>query len=1403
MRICELVSFSNERFFNGAVQTEWFYDSSRVKEIAASYVFHGPRYYGVSQEDVASSQHKLIDTASFTQILAQKLSSDIPGNPFVMTIAGYGSGKSHLAVSLGALFSCNQSLSPLVLENLSKADAGIARTVEHLNTKRNLVLALNGMSNFNLDSEVLKVVRKGLKMNGVDESILQSVTRAYDISRRFLSNTFTQYRDRFENAARNAGLSVKSDELFDYLTAHIEDDSKVLEIINKVYLEVNGDVIYWDRGISAGDILSLVQSRLCGDGKPFNKILILFDEFGRFIEYAAANPLVAGEAALQQIFEAVQSANGRIIFSGFIQNDLSAYLSRIERTANIIRYVGRYETSEKLYLSSNFETILANLLKKNEHAGFTKRTSMSFDRFQRYYSRIQDSILRWDRTSVKKGVWTSPDLYKSVILGGCYPIHPITVWLLSNTSNWMQQRSTITFAAEMFNRIKNESVDDVFLPYVYPIDVIDSSIYNEMLNSEEKGLVQSQYCMLYRDILLKIGTKISESEQKVLKAILIVNVARFAFRDKEDAIQAICFCSNLKDNDVVPALKSLEDMHGVVAFDENAKTYDLIAEANGFNEFKLTYARRRVGVSATIADCDSSILDELQLSGSVETSFAQTHFISSSEWRFERRLVDSSLITEDYLSSLLRQIQAATSGELPRGFILYAYCSANSNGEISRIASLIAKKNADKEALIVLFLDDIDHEVTDALRVKKTFDKFTTSEAERFQKHISAQQRSQTKKAIQALSGLIRQRQIIESNGLTTYEGRIGALCSDRFEKIFTSPPPFAFDGFQNKVTTQAKKSLSNICIKLFDKTLMNVQSYQALTQDEKNRVKSSMSVGVQTSWQVFDNSCSLDKPTNIIISRIYDEVESSLNNAEARAIMTIMNKYTQAPYGMNMNAVALFSFYFIAQHGNRLISYYGQEKLTASVISNKIFKGGKLQNNEFIKIRLQINEAPETDGVKDLCRRILKTKDISEFQSLKDTLNSVLAQEGSTPENQGMIAQASVRLDEGIRARKAIEERMTKAAEIIDSSSQSLVIHKFIKVLDYLPDLDSPLSEEYDFEYDEKICDRKNQLKRQFDDILTRGFSASLEQVTCKITQFSQLKGLYSRAADTLESYDYHKYAEAVRKRIAALESELIARQKYESTLVELDKDIVFFKNCEAIGYTELNEMRTKLAGWARFIKEEKELPVLIAQEKTQQLSAAEKAIANRMERLLSDFQNAVDRFQNANTFEELDDACRDIAAVSKLGYDSTMLEQLDACIDAYKIIKQAIESFPDNLDELRDQRKESDADKSRVLESELNVKIHELEGKQATWIERNIVPAENEISTMSAISCTNWLEHTKLLPAFLDAKTVEKYNIVRAEVEKRLHICKVDGVVSMFKQLSDTEKKACLEELLKIQGN
>ncbi len=73
MLVRDIVKFNRENYYNGAIQTEWFYDDERVEGIVKNYVFHGPKYYGVTSKDVAAGEHKLLDTASFTKIVSDKL----------------------------------------------------------------------------------------------------------------------------------------------------------------------------------------------------------------------------------------------------------------------------------------------------------------------------------------------------------------------------------------------------------------------------------------------------------------------------------------------------------------------------------------------------------------------------------------------------------------------------------------------------------------------------------------------------------------------------------------------------------------------------------------------------------------------------------------------------------------------------------------------------------------------------------------------------------------------------------------------------------------------------------------------------------------------------------------------------------------------------------------------------------------------------------------------------------------------------------------------------------------------------------------------------------------------------------------------------------------------------------
>ena len=102
--------------------------------------------------------------------------------------------------------------------------------------------------------------------------------------------------------------------------------------------------------------------------------------------------------------------------------------------------------------------------------------------------------------------------------------------------------------------------------------------------------------------------------------------------------------------------------------------------------------------------------------------------------------------------------------------------------------------------------------------------KFSVADKERFRKHIADQQRAQNNKIIRKFTSSVAQRLMITETGIETYSVRINVLCTQCFARLFTKTVPFPFDGFENKTKTQAKGTLTSICVGLLNQTLMNSQ---------------------------------------------------------------------------------------------------------------------------------------------------------------------------------------------------------------------------------------------------------------------------------------------------------------------------------------------------------------------------------------------------------------------------------------------------------------------------------------------------------------------------------------------------------------------------------------------------
>lgn len=1398
MIVRDIVSFSKDNFYNGAVQTEWFYDSSKRNAIAESYVFHGPKYYGVSQSDVRTEKHKLIDTASFAQKLTDKLYSDKPDNCFVMNIAGYGTGKSHLAVCLGTLFSDKSHVSQVIASNISEADAEIGTYIKERNDGRNLVIVLNGMNNFNLDAEMLRCVRLSLSQSGISDAYLQKLTKAYDIARHFVENMYDFCQDRFVKAAQKYGISVSVQALKKYLLSRVDSDSRVLQAINNVYEQVNGDKIAWDRGLSAGDILVATQNELCGIGKPFNKILILFDEFGRYIEYTAANPAIAGEAALQQIFEAVQTANGKIIFVGFIQNELRAYLSRIDNTGNVFRYIGRYDTAcDHLHLSSNFETILANILKKKEPA-FTRAVGIAVGKYERFHNKMQLAINRWDRSVNKKGVWTSPELYKTVILKGCYPLHPITVWLLSGSHAWMQQRSTLAFSADMFEDIASAEIDGTWLPYIYPAQIVDSGIFSEMVSAEEKGLVASQYCMLYRDIITKIGDKLSKLEKTVLKAILVVNMGRMAFLDRTDALMAIQYCSGLNEDHINHAIKSLEDNHGVIAFDESAKTFDFLAEASGFNEFQRLYVRHSMGQTAKIEDLDQDTREQLKLYSAIETSFGQEKHISSSEWCFAQRLYASADITEAYLQNLVCQLNANNDGEKPRGMLIYAYCSQDADSECKRIATLHKRLELRKLPVLILLIDDPSGEILTGIKVKKTLQKFSEQDRIRFKKHIEDQKRRQTRKIISKFNQCVTKREMITADGRSTYAGRINMLCSKCFADLFVKPVPFVFDGFENKNKTQAKSALINLCVSLLNQSITNPQVYSALPPKEKNRIASVLSTKQPDSWRVFNDNCQLIEPLNPVAKEIFDGVVSVLDSGDKAFVAELFAKYYCAPYGLNSNSLALFVSYFIAIQGNKYYYFYSNERLSEKHWKDS--KTGKFKLLDYSKISIQKNAHANVDAVAELCSKILSNTQIELCGQFKINLTNLIEQEGETESNRHKVAEAKSYLEVGFRMVRATREKLEKVRTAIDNNTRKFDVVNAVRILEMIPVITLKIEDGYIYEYSDAYKKDVAELTTKLTNLLDRHFTIYVAKLSCKITELSQFKSTYAKTAQILRDYHLTTYAEALDSRVESIEKDLLAKQRYEQVLTEVEKDLVL--SASTVKYQACSNLIAALTRWHDYFSRITDLPSDFLASILTRIENAISSLEKQKGALVEEVASLANNVKNASTLVSLKEITQKLERLAQMELEEDQVRTVIAIQDAISKAIEDIGQLPKDLDALTKYISTITVNTNNycwnaIKDCAVNEK-NALEKKQYSWIKDMLIPVEQGLSKMGQYECSRWLEKAANAPTYLDSVTRKRLEDMKILVEGRFHNSRVEQLLAMYDGLTASEKQTFRQSLV-----
>ena len=926
MKISDLVQFRGDLFFDGAVQLKWADENTkRAEEAARAFVFHGPKYHGVGKATGADEAYQLTDTATLLSGLLNRIASagKAGSSPFSLAIAGYGSGKSHFAVALTSLLrNTSEALTNKILENLALADNDACKSVTSAIRelkKPALVVALDGTANFNLGNALSGAVFGQLRSLGIDDSPLRELSPRFEDAANFTKRNYSIRATEFSSKFPKKNI----EEIVSCLESRDED---AYSLVDEIYFNANGAHIPVEGRESAQDLIATFCECYCGTNGMFSRLIIIFDEFGRFLEYVAERPALAGDSALQQIFQGVQDDGERVHFIGFIQYELKAYLARLAHrdAMHIQKYITRFDVSKKYYLSSNLETIFAHLLDKRDESRLDGLLASEEAECTRLHH-LMSSLLPGFR---QLPVWSHfPDFFR-IIVKGCWPLHPMATWFLTRQQDVVQSRSAITFvrtAMEAFGDVEADNRGR--LQTISGSRIIVGDLLTEMLAAERAhgGVVIDNLKATFD----KYAAQFNTPEIYLLIAVAVAKKMRVVSESRSEYDLLLTAISGLNEKEYLECLVKLENNLGVLEWSDEHKQYELITDAVTRGQYQKDLRKRIREVSAgTVKQifvarakgwADTLLLD-------VSTSFAQENEISTQEWSFT-----SHLASDETLSSAIELAfsdwSEAVRPDQAKGQLVFTYVDkdVDSVGLQEKAKNIVGqqlkKHRCLKAPVWIVFLGDMSGRLQDYLRALYVIDEgFDPVERDRYARFIPEERESSQI----GLRATIREQlasRVVTTAGFEVTGGRLAQDAGSIFRDVYSKVLPFPFDGFSSKSGNGAADA-ATVARALFGKEVsaawLDVQKVQL-----QNRVK----LLLGRSWGVLDFQGRVSNlPANQEVKEVLTDLESRHRKSSDRTLADDLRCLIMPPYGCNLSSAAILLGLLVSRTTPlRAIHYEGQ----------------------------------------------------------------------------------------------------------------------------------------------------------------------------------------------------------------------------------------------------------------------------------------------------------------------------------------------------------------------------------------------------------------------------------------------------------------------------------------------
>jgi hypothetical protein len=280
---------------------------------------------------------------------------------------------------------------------------------------------------------------------------------------------------------------------------------------------------------------------------------------------------------------------------------------------------------------------------------------------------------------------------------------------------YLQQRSALSLLKSALDENKNFLLTPE-TPFLPPVCLWTEDLQREFEEVEDqtgrRAVVQS-----YNAVIERSGQHLSNTEQKILRSIVLVTQSKLKAIDRQDALNALKMFTGLEETEFVKALQRLETEWNVITWDDSFHMFDILGDSVSKSQF-LKYLKRKVDEgfdneqqSKLFIKYASRVTEYLC---AVTCNFADEKSIWTPEWTYEPRYTYWSLLRLSMTSYVkdLRERTRFNAVDNARGIVVYCYVDSSLDKQTVLLETKKLLKSAAKDTggdavpIIITFIFD-------------------------------------------------------------------------------------------------------------------------------------------------------------------------------------------------------------------------------------------------------------------------------------------------------------------------------------------------------------------------------------------------------------------------------------------------------------------------------------------------------------------------------------------------------------------------------------------------------------------------------------------------------------------------------------------------------------------------